>query len=98
MTPQKCKWFGNCVGIVLTQDDEGNESYYIGAGNGLNEIIDINNIIARGSPFPRDAGDLVFGRVRGVVERPPSTEGIPRVVPERRTKKGRAARPVGEMK
>lgn len=94
MTPKKCKWFGNYVGVVLAEDDEGNESYYIGAGNGLNEIIDINNIVARGSPFPRDAGDVLYGRVSTVAKRPPSTEGISNVVPEGRAKKGRTPRSI----
>lgn len=87
MTPKRCKWFNNYVGIVLVEDDKGKNHYFIGAGNGLNENIDINLIISFGSPFPRNAGDALFSTtgVRGVEKRSTGTKGVPTVAKTRRT-------------
>jgi hypothetical protein len=90
LTPIKCRWFNSrsTVGIVMAEDELGEIFYLIGAGDGLNEVIDINIITSFGAPFPRAIGDALFGRgAPAVAERPASAKRVPTVV-----KKGASAK------
>jgi hypothetical protein len=76
----------------MTEDD-GKVSYFIGAGNGLNETIDVNLIVSFGSPFPNDAGDALFGRrVSGVEKRSAGTKRVSAVAGKRPAKKSTTTR------
>jgi hypothetical protein len=79
LTPIKCLWFSsrNIVGIVMAEDELGEIFYMIGAGNGLNENIDVNLITSFGAQFPAPIGDLLFGRgVPAVAKRPASAKRV----------------------
>lgn len=91
MTPLKALWFEGgkgTIGIVKARSDHGEIGYYIGAGDGLHEIIDINNIANLGAKFPKEAAEVLFGkeqpneqnekqhRVRRVEERPTKSRGV----------------------
>jgi hypothetical protein len=83
LTPIKCRWFNSrsTVGIVMAEDELGEIFYLIGAGDGLNEVIDINIITSFGAPFPRAIGDALFGRgAPAVAERPASAKRVSTVV------------------
>lgn len=46
MTPLKALWFNGgkgTIGIVKAMNDHKEIGYYIGAADGLHEVIDINN-------------------------------------------------------
>ena len=77
LTPKRCLWFNGrgTVGITLAEDELGVVSYWIGAGDGLNETIDVNLITAFGARFPDAAGELLFGT------------GVPRVEKRRASAK-----------
>lgn len=65
MTPLKALWFNGgkgAIGIVKAMNDHGEIGYYIGAGDGLHEIIDINNIANLGARFPDEAAEVLFGK------------------------------------
>ena len=82
LTPIKCKWFEGRgkVGIVMAEDELGEIFYLIGAGDGLNENIDVNLITSFGAQFPRAIGDALFGgRVSAVAKRPASAKRVPTV-------------------
>lgn len=81
LTPIKCKWFNSrgTVGIVMAEDELGEIFYMIGAGDGLNENIDVNLITSFGAQFPRVIGDALFG-VPAVVKRPASAKRVSTVV------------------
>lgn len=57
------KWYcgRTNVGIVRVQTDYEGIKYYIGAVEGLDEMIDTNFIASWGSTFPSHAGDALFG-------------------------------------
>ncbi len=80
LTPIKCKWFNSrgTVGIVMAEDELGEIFYLIGAGDGLNENIDVNLITSFGARFPNDLGDALFGRTRApaVAKRPASAKRV----------------------
>lgn len=77
LSPIKCKWFEGRgkVGIVMAEDELGEIFYMIGAGDGLNENIDVNLITSFGALFPRTIGDALFG-VPAVVKRPASAKRV----------------------
>lgn len=79
LSPIKCKWFEGRgkVGIVMAEDELGEIFYMIGAGDGLNENIDVNLITSFGALFPRTIGDALFGRgAPAVVKRPASAKRV----------------------
>lgn len=79
LTPIKCKWFNGrgTVGIVMAEDELGEIFYLIGAGDGLNENIDVNLITSFGAPFPYFIGDALFGRgAPAVAKRPASAKRV----------------------
>lgn len=79
LTPIKCKWFEGRgkVGIVMAEDELGEIFYLIGAGDGLNENIDVNLITSFGAQFPRSIGDALFGRgAPAVAKRPASAKRV----------------------
>ena len=96
MTPQRCKWFAGRgkVGIVQAQDEQGNNHYFIGVGDGLNETIDVNLIVSFGTPFPDSLGDQLFGTegVRGVEKRSTRTARVSTVAKKGRTASVKPAR------
>lgn len=55
------RWFGN-VGIVQVQTELDGIKYYIKKVVGENEEVDKQDIAKWGSPFPEDAGHVLFGR------------------------------------
>jgi hypothetical protein len=68
MTPLKAIWFSGgkgTIGIVRAESDQGEIGYYIGTGDGMHEVIDVNNIAALGARFPDNAGDLLFNIKKG---------------------------------
>jgi len=81
LTPIKCLWFTSRskVGIVMAEDELGEIFYQIGAGDGLNEIIDVNLITSFGAQFPKVIGDALFG-VPAVAKRPASAKRVPAMV------------------
>lgn len=63
MTALKVKWFtGNKgkVGIAKVQADDGIE-YRISPVDGFLEHMDVQQVVAWGSPFPAGAGEALFG-------------------------------------
>lgn len=79
LTPIKCKWFEGRgkVGIVMAEDELGEIFYMIGAGDGLNENIDVNLITSFGDQFPQPIGDALFGRgTPAVAKRPASAKRV----------------------
>lgn len=65
MTPLKALWFEGgkgTIGIVKAMNDFKEVLYFIGAGDGLHEVIDVNNIANRGAPFPKEAAEVLFGK------------------------------------
>ena len=79
LTPLKCQWFTGrgSVGIVMAQDELGEIFYLIGAGDGLNETIDVNLITSFGARFPGTVGDILFGRgTPAVAKRPASAKRV----------------------
>ena len=79
LSPIKCKWFNSrgTVGIVMAEDELGEIFYLIGAGDGLNENIDVNLITSFGARFPNDLGDALFGRrAPAVAKRPASAKRV----------------------
>lgn len=94
MTPLKCKWFTGkgLIGIVMSEATDGSIIYSIGTGDGLNEVIDINNISAHGARLPESVGVALFGaRVQGVEKRPSRAKRVPTVVKAGRSKTGKVA-------
>ena len=90
LSPIKCKWFEGRgkVGIVMAEDELGEIFYMIGAGDGLNENIDVNLITSFGALFPRTIGDALFGRgAPAVVKRPASAKRVSTVAKKGATKK-----------
>lgn len=81
LTPIKCKWFNGrgTVGIVMAEDELGEIFYLIGAGDGLNENIDVNLITSFGAQFPLAIGNALFG-VQPVAKRPASAKRVSAVV------------------
>ena len=82
LTPVRCMWFNSrgTVGIVMAEDELGEIFYMIGAGDGLNENIDVNLITSFGARFPNVIGDALFGRgAPAVAKRPASAKRISRV-------------------
>lgn len=59
-------WFNHveqCFGVVRTRDPHTNEvKYYIGVGNGIDEVVDYERIKAWGATFPPEAGYALFNR------------------------------------
>jgi len=53
-------WF-NLVGIVKVETEFDGVKYYIGVGLGNNEQMDRRSIATWGNPFPKSAGDKLFG-------------------------------------
>jgi hypothetical protein len=90
LTPVRCIWFNGrgTVGIVMAEDELGEIFYMIGAGDGLNENIDVNLITSFGALFPRAIGDVLFGRgTPKVVKRPASAKRVSTVAKKGATKK-----------
>lgn len=90
LTPMKCIWFNGrgTVGIVMAEDELGEIFYMIGAGDGLNENIDVNLITSFGALFPRTIGNFLFGRgAATVAKRPASAKRVPAVAKKGATKK-----------
>jgi hypothetical protein len=82
ITPKRCLWFNGrgTIGITMAEDEAGVVSYWIGAGDGLNETIDVNLITNFGARFPDSAGELLFGTgVRRVEKRTASAKRVPAV-------------------
>ena len=82
LTPLRCMWFNSrgTVGIVMAEDELGEIFYMIGAGDGLNENIDVNLITSFGARFPNVIGDALFGRgAPAVAKRPASAKRVPTV-------------------
>jgi hypothetical protein len=77
LTPIKCQWFNSrtTLGIVMAEDELGEIFYLIGAGDGLNENIDVNLITSFGAQFPKVIGDALFG-VPAVAKRPASAKRV----------------------
>jgi hypothetical protein len=101
MTPQRCKWFTGRgkVGIVQAHDEKGNNHYFIGIGDGLNETIDVNLIISFGAVFPKSLGDQLFPEgVRGVEKRSTRTARVSTVATKRRTASSKPSRPTTRRK
>jgi hypothetical protein len=64
MTALKVKWFTGSkgtVGIAKVQTDDGIE-YRISSVDGFLEHMDVQQIVAWGSPFPIAAGEALFWR------------------------------------
>lgn len=79
LTPLRCMWFESRskVGIVMAEDELGEIFYMIGAGDGLNENIDVNLITSFGARFPNAIGDALFGRgAPAVAKRPASAKRV----------------------
>jgi len=79
LNPIKCRWFNGrgTVGIVMAEDELGEIFYLIGAGDGLNENIDVNLITSFGAQFPQSIGDALFGRgAPAVAKRPASAKRV----------------------
>ena len=58
------EWFSGArgvVGIVMADDEREGIRFFIGPADGLNEQIDINNIMTWGARFPDGAGKAMFG-------------------------------------
>lgn len=57
------QWFAGrtCTGIVRVELDGNGVKYFIGVGQGHNEVDDTNYIAEWGTSFPADAGDVLFG-------------------------------------
>jgi hypothetical protein len=58
------EWFNSArgtVGIVMADDEREGVRFFIGPADGLNEQIDINNIMTWGARFPDGAGKAMFG-------------------------------------
>lgn len=90
LTPIKCIWFNGrgTVGIVMAEDELGEIFYMIGAGDGLNENIDVNLITSFGALFPRTIGNFLFGRgAATVAKRPASAKRVSTVAKKGATKK-----------
>jgi len=88
MNPLKAIWFTNAtgnIGIVMAEDGYGELGFYIGAGQGMHEVIDINNIANLGSRFPQEIGNQLFG-IKNEPAR--TTDGIPAVAKKSRASKG----------
>jgi hypothetical protein len=75
LTPVRCIWFNGrgTVGIVMAEDELGEIFYMIGAGDGLNENIDVNLITSFGALFPRTIGNFLFGRGAATVAKRPAS-------------------------
>ena len=64
MIPLKALWFNGgkgSIAIVKAMNDHREVMYFIGAGDGLHEVIDINNIANLGARFPKEAAEVLFG-------------------------------------
>ena len=59
----------------MAEDELGEIFYLIGAGDGLNENIDVNLITSFGAQFPKVIGDELFG-VPAVAKRPASAKRV----------------------
>lgn len=95
MTPVQCKWFNGRgkVGIALAHDEKGNNHYFIGTGDGLNETIDVNLIVSFGARFPKSLGDQLFSEgVRGVEKRSTGAKRVSTVATKRRTASSKPSR------
>jgi hypothetical protein len=103
MTPLRAKWWNTktgIVGIVYAQDDFDPDikEFFIGVAQGLHEPIDIANIANVGTPFPKDAGNLLFGitddtdatGISGMAEQPEAPTGVPTMETKRRPRKPKA--------
>lgn len=57
------RWFcgRNGTGIVRVEDKYDGIKYYIAGIEGYNEQQDMRFIADYGTPFPKDAGDVLFG-------------------------------------
>jgi hypothetical protein len=65
MTPLKALWFTGgrgTVGLVKARSDHGEIMYLIGVGEGMHEVIDVNNIANLGARFPNEAAEVLFGK------------------------------------
>jgi len=65
MIPLKALWFTGgkgSIGLVKAKSDHGEIMYLIGAGDGLHEVIDVNNIANLGARFPVEAAEVLFGK------------------------------------
>jgi hypothetical protein len=61
----------------MAEDELGEIFYLIGAGDGLNENIDVNLITSFGARFPNAIGDALFGRAApAVAKRPASAKRV----------------------
>jgi hypothetical protein len=64
MTALKVKWFTGSkgkVGIAKVQSDDGDIEYRISGVDGFLEHMDVQQVVAWGSPFPVAAGEALFG-------------------------------------
>lgn len=64
MRAQKVKWFTSVkgkIGIAKVLTDDGDIEYRIGPVDGFLEHMDVQQVVAWGSSFPRAAGDAMFG-------------------------------------
>jgi hypothetical protein len=64
MTALKVKWYTGSkgkVGIAKVQTDDGIE-YRISPVDGFLEHMDVQQVVAWGSPFPAGAGEALFGK------------------------------------
>lgn len=62
-TPLMVRWFKSgkgTVGIVKCQLEDGTIEYRIGAVDGFMEKMDVLQLVAWGSVFPKAAGDAVM--------------------------------------
>lgn len=97
LTPIRCQWFTGrgTIGIVMAEDELGEVFYKIGAGDGLNETIDVNLITSFGASFPQALGDALFGRrVPAVAKRSTSAKRVPTVAKKGAPAKKATTRPV----
>lgn len=76
MRISKVQWFGQYPAVGIAQVKEGNNAnYYIGSVHtAIPNDNDIQYITEFGTPFPKEAGDALFGTKRDNVLVPTSKE------------------------
>ena len=58
-------WFETAkgkIGIVKVQTEQGDIEYRIGAADGFLRHMDVQQLIAWGAPFPKEAGDALTAK------------------------------------
>ena len=61
--PLGVMWFETAkgrIGIVKVQTEQGNVEYRIGAADGFLQKMDVLQLIAWGTHFPKEAGDILM--------------------------------------